>query len=62
MFFNKYICKLTREEKEFAKSHLNETDENRPEGIKGIRQWLQNTPGMISRTGSTEKVLTLDII
>lgn len=48
---SKYVCKLTEGEKLLAKVELNETDEERPNKILEIRQWLLNTPEIISRTG-----------
>lgn len=50
---SRYICNFTEEEKNFAKLELNETDEKRAQGIKEIRQWILNTPEIVSRTGKT---------
>lgn len=48
---SEYICKFTEEEKSLAKMELNETDEKRTRGIEEIRQWILNTPDIVSRTG-----------
>lgn len=54
---SKYVCNLSEKDKKFAKIRLNETDEIREERIRKIRQWLLDTPGMTSRTGSSEKII-----
>lgn len=55
MTSTRYVCKLSEKEKLLAKEELNETDENRSEKIDEIRQWLLDSPKLISRTGKSRK-------
>lgn len=51
------ICKLSEEDKIYAKVELNETDANRAECIEEIRQWILRTREINSRTGKEEVYL-----